>query len=133
MPRSTVDERFWPKMDKGPDCWVWIGSTFRTGRGQFRIGSEMRPAHRVAWELTFGSSPQGLLRSRACSFTLTAVSTVGTCLRTFRWATSVRNARAAGAGPGHAQLTIDFDSTICETCGPKKEGAVHQGRTGARG
>jgi DNA-binding CsgD family transcriptional regulator len=37
---------------------------FRTGRGQFRIGARNRQAHRVAWELTFGSSPHGLLRSK---------------------------------------------------------------------
>jgi DNA-binding CsgD family transcriptional regulator len=45
-------------------CWLWTGSSFRTGRGQFRIGAMNRQAHRVAWELTFGSSPPGLLRSK---------------------------------------------------------------------
>ena len=39
---------------------------------------------------------------------------------------------AAGAGPG-APLTIDLDSTICETYGLAKEGARHHGYTGARG
>ena len=32
---------------------------------------------------------------------------------------------AAGAGPGDGPLTIDLDSTICETCGLAKEGARH--------
>ena len=40
---------------------------------------------------------------------------------------------AAGAGPGDAPLTIDLDSTICETYGLAKEGARHHGYTGARG
>ena len=39
----------------------------------------------------------------------------------------------AGAGPGDAPLTIDLDSTICETYGLAKEGARHYGYTGARG
>ena len=39
----------------------------------------------------------------------------------------------AGAGPGDAPLTIDLDSTICETYGLAKEGARHHGYTGARG
>ena len=39
----------------------------------------------------------------------------------------------AGAGPGDAPLTIDLDSTICETYGLAKEGAHHHGYTGARG
>ena len=40
---------------------------------------------------------------------------------------------AAGSGPGDAPLTIDLDSTICETYGLSKEGARHHGYTGQRG
>ncbi len=40
---------------------------------------------------------------------------------------------AAGAGPGDGPLTINLDSTICETYGLAKEGARHHGYTGARG
>ena len=72
-----------------------------------------------------------------------APSTLGTFLRSFRWG-HVRQldrvsrellARtwAAGAGPGDAPLTIDLDSTICETYGLAKEGAQHHGYTGKRG
>ena len=39
----------------------------------------------------------------------------------------------AGAGPGDAPLTIDLDSTVCETYGLDKEGARHHGYTGKRG
>ena len=39
----------------------------------------------------------------------------------------------AGAGPGDGPLTIDLDSTICETYGLAKEGARHHGYTGKRG
>ena len=45
----------------------------------------------------------------------------------------VARAWAAGAGPGDSPLTIDLDSTICETYGLAKEGARHHGYTGARG
>ena len=72
-----------------------------------------------------------------------APSTLGTFLRSFRWG-HVRQldrvsrellARAwqAGAGPGDAPLTIDLDSTICETYGMAKQGARHHGYTGKRG
>ena len=68
---------------------------------------------------------------------------MGAFLRSFRWG-HVRQldrvsrellARAwkAGAGPGDAPLTIDLDSTICETYGLAKEGARHHGYTGSRG
>lgn len=81
--------------------------------------------------------------SRILGFTAKAASTVGTFLRSFRWG-HVRQldavsrelhgrAWAAGAGPGSAPLTIDLDSTICETYGLKKEGALHHGYTKVRG
>ena len=40
---------------------------------------------------------------------------------------------AAGAGPGEGPLTIDLDSTMCETYGLAKEGARHHGYPGKRG
>ena len=40
---------------------------------------------------------------------------------------------SAGAGPGDGSLTIDLDSTICETYGLGKEGARRHGYTGQRG
>ena len=72
-----------------------------------------------------------------------APSTLGTFLRSFRWGhvrqldrvsrELLAQAWAAGAGPGDAPLTIDLDSTICETYGLSKEGARHHGYTGQRG
>ena len=40
---------------------------------------------------------------------------------------------AAGGGPGDGPLTIDLDSTICETYGLAKEGARRHNYTGQRG
>ena len=82
-------------------------------------------------------------RARVLGFTAKAPSTLGTFLRSFRWG-HVRQldrvsrqllARVweAGAGPDDSPLTIDLDSTICETYGLAKEGARHHGYTGARG
>ncbi len=61
-----------------------------------------------------------------------APSTLGTFLRSFTWGHSLqvekvlgqalRRAWAAGAGPGDRPLTIDLDSTICETYGLQKQG-----------
>ena len=72
-----------------------------------------------------------------------APSTLGTFLRSFRWGhvrqldrvgrELLARAWAAGAGPGDAPLTIDLDSTICETHGLAKEGARHHSYTGQRG
>src|SRR5450756_1191936 len=80
---------------------------------------------------------------RILGFSVKAASTLGTFLRSFRWghvrqldAVSrhlLARAWAAGAGPGAAPFTIDLDSTICETYGIRKEGALHHGYTGVRG
>ena len=70
-------------------------------------------------------------------------STLGTFLRSFRWG-HVRQldrvsrelparAWAASGGLGDGSLTIDLDSTICETYGLGKEGARRHGYTGQRG
>ncbi len=80
---------------------------------------------------------------RVLGFELKAASTLGTFLRSFRWG-HVRQldrmtrgllARgwAAGAGPGPEPLTIDLDSTICETYGLHKEGGSDFTYTHTRG
>ena len=68
---------------------------------------------------------------------------LGTFLRSFRWGhvrqldrvsrELLARAWSAGAGPGDGPLTIDLDSTICETYGLAKEGRGDHGYTGQRG
>ena len=80
---------------------------------------------------------------RILGFTVKAASTLGTFLRSFRWGhvrqldrvsrELLARAWAAGAGPGSEPLTIDLDSTICETYGLAKDGARHHGYTHVRG
>ncbi len=72
-----------------------------------------------------------------------APSTLGTFLRSFRWGhvrqldrvnrEALARAWAAGAGPGDDPLTIDLDSTACETFGLAKEGAQRHNYAGQRG
>jgi Transposase DDE domain group 1 len=80
---------------------------------------------------------------RILGFTVKAASTLGTFLRSFRWGhvrqldrvsrELLARAWAAGAGPGSEPLTIDLDSTICETYGLAKEGATGFTYTRVRG
>ena len=72
-----------------------------------------------------------------------APSTLGTFLRSFRLGSPrqldsvsrrlLAAAWSAGAGPGDAPLTIDIDSTVCETYGLAKQGAHQHDRNGKRG
>lgn len=68
-------------------------------------------------------------------FRVMAPSTIGTFLRTFKFgfvrqldavaSRLLANAWAAGAGPGHADMVIDLDSTVCEVHGHAKQGAAY--------
>jgi hypothetical protein len=62
-----------------------------------------------------------------------AASAGATCASSTGSVESCRRAWMAGAGPGADALTIDLDSTICETYGLRKQGARHHGYTGVRG
>ena len=80
---------------------------------------------------------------RVLGCTVKAPSTLGTFLRSFRWGHArqldrvsrelLTQAWNAGAGPGDGPLTIDQDSTICETYGLGKEGGRRHNYTGQRG
>ena len=75
--------------------------------------------------------------------TIKAPSTLGTFLRSFQWGharqldrvsrEALARAWATGAGPGDEPLTIDLDSTVCETYGQCKEGAQRHNYAGQRG
>lgn len=50
-------ERFWARVDKSGDCWLWTGAIndLRGGYGYFYDDdTRLRRAHRVAWELETG-------------------------------------------------------------------------------
>lgn len=56
-------ERFWAKVRKTKNCWVWTGSLNDHGYGQLSHGSKGHPplkAHRVSWELHNGPIDAGL-------------------------------------------------------------------------
>jgi hypothetical protein len=70
--RDKLEARFWSKVDRsaGEDaCWPWLaalrrGDVHRTG--QFAIGPRPHAAHRVAWMLTRGPIPPGILVLHRC-------------------------------------------------------------------
>lgn len=71
---DTVEVRFWAKVDKTGECWLWLGLLNGKGYGTgFRVSKERRSvlAHRWAWEMAHGPIPEGLeidhlCRNRAC-------------------------------------------------------------------
>ena len=60
MPRKTPEQRFWEKIEKTDNCWLWSGWRDRDGYGKISISGTTRKAHRVSYELHFGSIPDGM-------------------------------------------------------------------------
>jgi len=50
-------ERFWEKVQKTAKCWLWTAATDRDGYGVCKIQQKQHRAHRVAWELSYGTIP----------------------------------------------------------------------------
>jgi hypothetical protein len=63
-------ERFWEKVDirSLDECWPWIGSIDTRGYGTIGAdgGRPLMRAHRVAYELTRGPIPAGLVVCHVC-------------------------------------------------------------------
>lgn len=60
---------FWAKVDKsgGDDaCWLWTGCLNSSGYGNLRWARKTVSAHRVSWELTYGTTSNNLLVLHNC-------------------------------------------------------------------
>ena len=57
---TSVEDRFWSKVDQSNECWLWTAYVDKKGYGRFKVNSRMVFAHRVAYELLVGSIPEGL-------------------------------------------------------------------------
>lgn len=66
--RSDVspEDRFFAKVDKTGDCWLWTAAKSTVGYGKFRADCGLRAAHRVAYEWANGPIPTGLDLDHTC-------------------------------------------------------------------
>ncbi|MFD4912850.1 hypothetical protein ACFWNR_06460 [Streptomyces virginiae] len=54
-PGRSWEERFWEKVDKTPNCWIWTGARDRAGYGLLGGNAPMRAAHRLSRLLAVGN------------------------------------------------------------------------------
>lgn len=65
--RPSPEERFWAKVDKSGECWIWTGAIQPEGYGVFRAGDGRTVrAHRFSYELANGPIPVGLVLDHLC-------------------------------------------------------------------
>lgn len=74
---ADIETRFWSKVNKdGPvpshmphlgPCWIWTAGKVGTGYGAFAVTpTKQKRAHVMAWELTNGPMPEGMLLCHSC-------------------------------------------------------------------
>ncbi len=54
--------RFWAKVDKSGDCWLWTARLSHNGYGRF----VNQAAHRTAYEMLVGPIPEGMQLDHLC-------------------------------------------------------------------
>ncbi len=69
--RRSLDERFWPKVDKGGPggCWNWTASQNNKGYGMILEDGEPRSqrlAHRLSYRMRHGDIPDGMWVLHRC-------------------------------------------------------------------
>ncbi|GIF14821.1 HNH endonuclease signature motif containing protein [Actinoplanes teichomyceticus] len=69
-PPRPLSERLWARVERKPSgCWEWQGYIHTSGYGQTgrgRKGEGLIFTHRAAWEVTYGSIPDGLFVCHTC-------------------------------------------------------------------
>lgn len=68
--RQSTEERFWAKVDRSGECWVWTAGRDWRQYGHFSwkalSGKKEQLAHRYSWSLTNGPIPDGLDILHSC-------------------------------------------------------------------
>jgi hypothetical protein len=55
-----VEERFWSKVERTDDCWIWTGGRHDFGYGIFWVKGKFWRAHRWSYQQRYGPIPDGL-------------------------------------------------------------------------
>ncbi|SUE04865.1 HNH endonuclease signature motif containing protein [Prescottella equi] len=60
------EKRFWSKVDKSGECWIWTAALKPNGYGHAWFNKRSQYAHRVSYELTFGEIEAGMVIDHMC-------------------------------------------------------------------
>lgn len=63
---GSATERFWSRVQKTDECWIWTAGATAEGYGEIRVDGVERYAHRLSYEWAKGSIPKGLTIDHLC-------------------------------------------------------------------
>lgn len=64
--KKTTEERFWSKVDRTGECWLWTGACNSDHYGRFSHGGKLALPHRLSFEWAHGEIPEGLHIDHRC-------------------------------------------------------------------
>lgn len=68
---TITHSEFWDQVEKTDGCWLWLGTLTQEGYGMYYSKETKRShrAHRLAFEITRGQIPDGLVIDHLCHVT----------------------------------------------------------------
>jgi hypothetical protein len=64
--KRDVRERFWEKVEKTDDHWLWTAARHSAGYGVIRVDGKTVYAHRLSYQWEYGDIPDGLEVDHRC-------------------------------------------------------------------
>jgi hypothetical protein len=124
MPRKTMEQRFWEKVDKTETCWLWTAAKFKKdGYGMFYVkNNKIIASHIWSWTTLNGPVPDGLELDHLCRVRhcvnpdhLEPVTHHENVLRSE--SPTAKNARKTHCNKGHSNWRVRKNgSRECITC-----------------
>lgn len=105
LPPVTLEDRFWPHVDKSDSCWTWTGAhDGGAPYGRIKDGGKLVRAHRVSFEIHNGPIPEGVVVDHICHNTL-CVNPDHLRLGTTQWNAEHRKGANANGTSGYRNVS----------------------------